>query len=60
MQMPMLTVNNGLALTGAAAAATGVVVILRHEPLKVLLVLHPVQLQMQVEQQMHRLPIRSG
>jgi hypothetical protein len=43
--------------TGAAAAAGSIVVILRHEPLKVLLVLHPVQSQMQVEQQMHRLPM---
>jgi hypothetical protein len=42
--------------TGAAAAT--VVVILRHELLKVLLVLQLVQLQMPAEQQMHRLPIQ--
>jgi hypothetical protein len=59
MQMQMLTVNQliGFYFKNSAAAAT-VVVILRHEPLKVLLVLHPVQLQMPVEQQMHRLPIQ--
>jgi hypothetical protein len=49
----MLTVNqlDFFTLRTGAAAATGSIV-LRHEPLKVLLVLHPVQSQMQVEQQM--------
>jgi energy-converting hydrogenase Eha subunit C len=48
--MPMVMVNqlDWLLRTGAAAAGS-IVVILRHEPLKVLLVLHPVQSQMQVE-----------
>jgi hypothetical protein len=59
--MQMLTVNQLDWLyfkNRCSSCGNSIVVILRHEPLKVLLVLHPVQSQMQVEQQMHRLPMQ--
>jgi hypothetical protein len=43
MRMPMVMVKPiGFYFKNSAAAAAGSIVILRHEPLKVLLVLHPI------------------